>query len=131
MAKSSSWALICVDGKFLFTLRSQTTSRPGQWCLPGGGKRSAESLEEACEREVREEVGLAVKVESLVCEDGGFHYFMCQPADAEPRVTLCLSECSEFRWVRPEELTQLGPIMEFKRMQRVFKILGTSITADD
>jgi len=38
----------------------------GQWCLPSGGAEAGESAAEACEREVREETGLKVRVERLV-----------------------------------------------------------------
>ena len=38
----------------------------GQWCLPGGGMESGESVSEACEREVWEETGLRVRIKRLV-----------------------------------------------------------------
>ncbi|MEW6084050.1 MAG: NUDIX domain-containing protein [Chloroflexota bacterium] len=38
----------------------------GLWCLPGGAMDSGESAAEACEREVREETGLHVRVKRLV-----------------------------------------------------------------
>lgn len=38
----------------------------GLWCLPGGGMESGESAAEACEREVREETGLKVRVKRLI-----------------------------------------------------------------
>lgn len=38
----------------------------GQWCLPGGAMDSGESAAEACEREVREETGLHVRVKRFV-----------------------------------------------------------------
>ncbi len=50
------------QGKFLLTKRADN----GQWCLPGGGLESGESIAEACEREVFEETGLKVRVKRLV-----------------------------------------------------------------
>lgn len=38
----------------------------GLWCLPGGAMDSGESAAEACEREVREETGLHVRVKRFV-----------------------------------------------------------------
>ncbi len=37
-----------------------------QWCLPGGGMESGESVAEACQREVLEETGLTIRVKRLV-----------------------------------------------------------------
>ena len=48
--------------KVLLTRRADN----GQWCLPSGGAEPGESAAEACEREVREETGLKVRVERLV-----------------------------------------------------------------
>ncbi len=38
----------------------------GQWCLPGGAMDSGESAAEACEREVKEETGLHVRVKRFI-----------------------------------------------------------------
>src|SRR6185369_8833057 len=48
--------------KILLTRRSDN----GKWCLPGGRMEPGESAAEACEREVREETGLHVKVSRLI-----------------------------------------------------------------
>ena len=48
--------------KILLTRRTDN----GRWCLPGGAVDAGESLTEACEREVREETGLIVKVKKLI-----------------------------------------------------------------
>src|SRR5262245_31847676 len=50
------------QGRILLTKRADN----GQWCMPGGGMDSGESATEACEREVREETGLKVRVKRLV-----------------------------------------------------------------
>jgi 8-oxo-dGTP diphosphatase len=57
-----AWAIIEQQQKILMVKRSARTSRPGQWCFPGGGIKSTESPEQACIRECREEVGLDVEV---------------------------------------------------------------------
>ena len=48
--------------KILLTRRSDN----GEWCLPGGGLDAGESAEEACVREVWEEIGLTVEVVRLI-----------------------------------------------------------------
>jgi 8-oxo-dGTP pyrophosphatase MutT (NUDIX family) len=57
-----SAAILDEHGRILLTRRVDN----GQWCLPGGGMDSGESVAEACEREVLEETGLGVRVKRLV-----------------------------------------------------------------
>ncbi len=57
-----SAAILDEHGRILLTRRVDN----GQWCLPGGGMDSGESVAEACEREVLEETGLSVRVKRLV-----------------------------------------------------------------
>lgn len=57
-----SAAILDDQGRVLLTKRTDN----GQWCLPGGGVDSGESVAEACEREVWEETGLRVRVKRLV-----------------------------------------------------------------
>jgi len=57
-----SAAIFDEQGRIFLTRRSDN----GQWCLPGGGMESGESVTEACEREVWEETGLRIRVRRLV-----------------------------------------------------------------
>src|SRR5512138_227751 len=57
-----SAAILDEQGRILLTRRTDN----GQWCLPGGGVESGESVAEACEREVLEETGLQVRVKRLI-----------------------------------------------------------------
>lgn len=57
-----SAAIFDEQGRIFLTRRADN----GQWCLPGGGMESGESVTEACEREVWEETGLRVRVKRLV-----------------------------------------------------------------
>lgn len=117
---ASSWALIVHDGLILLTRRSERTSRPGQWCLPGGGIHSGETPEAACVREVREEVGLpVVVVRDLLTEDQQ-HFFLCSALATEP-VIIKPNEVQGYAWSAPDRIRELGVIMDFRRIQRVLR----------
>ena len=53
-------------GQVLLLLRKQAPEA-GTWSLPGGRVEFKERLEDAVVRELREELGVTVEVESLVC----------------------------------------------------------------
>ena len=54
------------DGKVLLLLRKKAPEA-GTWSLPGGRVEFMERLEDAVVRELHEELGITVEVESLVC----------------------------------------------------------------
>ena len=58
-------AIILVDGKLLLIQRGEDSFK-GQYALPGGFVEYGESVEEAVEREVKEETGLDAEVRELV-----------------------------------------------------------------
>ena len=58
--------IVVQDGKVLLLLR-KNAPEAGSWSLPGGRVEFMESLEDAVVRELREELGITVEVESLVC----------------------------------------------------------------
>jgi len=58
--------VVMEDGKVLLLLR-QKEPEAGTWSLPGGRVEFMERLEDAVVRELREELGITVEVESLVC----------------------------------------------------------------
>lgn len=53
------------DGE-LFLLRRDHSPHEGDWVLPGGYVEPHETAWEACEREVREEIGVAVEATAFV-----------------------------------------------------------------
>lgn len=57
------------DRILLCRLSAQVPRHQGKWTLPGGGIEFGERPEEAVVREVREETGLVVTVESLAAVD--------------------------------------------------------------
>jgi 8-oxo-dGTP pyrophosphatase MutT (NUDIX family) len=92
----------------------------GKWCLPGGRMEPGESAVECCEREVREETGLRVRILKLsgvytspdwVIEyrDGNRHQlvafsFICEAIGGQ----LTLSdETTEFGWFTPQQIESM------------------------
>jgi mutator protein MutT len=80
----------------------------GMWEFPGGKCESGESPQEAIHRELREELGITVKLElAFPPIDHDYptfsvtlHPFLCRHRDGEPRALAC----ADMRWVLPDEL---------------------------
>lgn len=116
---SSAWAVIERQGRVLLTRRSTRTSRPGQWCLPGGGIHAGETAAAACVREVREEVGLQAQVIRPLLVEDDQHFFLCEAVEGP--IQLKANEVQEYAWVAPSRLREQGVIMDFRRLQRVLR----------
>jgi ADP-ribose pyrophosphatase YjhB (NUDIX family) len=58
--------LIIQNGKVLLGKRGPASFRPGTWCLPGGFIEFDEDFITAAKREVLEETGLEIEVESII-----------------------------------------------------------------
>jgi mutator protein MutT len=103
-------AVIRRDGKILITQRPDDVHLAKLWEFPGGKVEAGESLRAALQREIREELGVAISVadefytvehdypEKLV----RLHFFNCVIEDGEP---LALG-VADLRWVQPAELAQ-------------------------
>ena len=92
--------------KVFLTRRSDN----GQWCLPGGGVDPGESVEEACVREVWEEVGLKVRVLRLVGVYSDPHRLVVYP-DGNKRQIVAVHFEAEIIEGRPQlshEVTEFG-----------------------
>jgi ADP-ribose pyrophosphatase YjhB (NUDIX family) len=99
----------------------------GRWCLPGGQMEPGESAEEACVREVEEEMGLQVRVARLIgvyttphrniaFADGNRYQLVALSFEAEViggelRVS---DETTEFGYFSPAEIESLD-LMEHHR----------------
>ncbi len=97
-------------GRLLFLKRPDDCDwNPGRWDLPGGKIEALESFDDALRREVREETGLDVTVQSLLAavEDEADRFrlvhliFLGGKAEGEVRLS---DEHSSFSWMHPGDI---------------------------
>ena len=108
-------ALIHDEGGRVLLIRRKFEPNKGRWSLPGGLLETGESLEEGVLREVREELGIGVRLEGLIDvadeiipdKDGRtrFHFilldFLASPGDEK---IVLNGESSAYRWFEPEKV---------------------------
>ena len=96
------------QGQYLCCKRGDWKSAPNKWEFPGGKPEANETLEDALTREIREELGVEIRVLrqfdrsttgeiDLVC-------FVCELVDEVPTNS---TDHSELRWVPEDELSKL------------------------
>jgi len=103
-------ALVDPDGRVLIAQRSEGNEMAGLWEFPGGKIESGERPEAALIRELREELGIAVKEPCLAPFTfashtyGGFHLLMplyvCRRWEGTPRPLVHAA----LKWVRPKDM---------------------------
>jgi 8-oxo-dGTP diphosphatase len=110
--------LIHKDGKILLIKRKFEPNK-GRWSLPGGLMEVGEDPEEAARREVREELGIEVRVEELfqvanevIRDQEGkvrYHFVLVDYLMAPLGDKIALNEESEeYRWFGPQEVEGLN-----------------------
>jgi 8-oxo-dGTP diphosphatase len=103
-------ALVDPDGRMLIAQRPEGKSMAGLWEFPGGKVETGETPEAALIRELREELGIAVKEPCLAPFNfashtyGAFHLLMplylCRRWDGNPRPR----HHAAIKWLRPRDL---------------------------
>lgn len=96
-------------GKLLIAQRKADALLGGLWEFPGGHQEQHETLANCVAREVREELGIKVKVEDeLATVDHAYshfsitlHAFRCRWQSGRPRAL----GCAKWKWVAPRELS--------------------------
>ena len=96
------------DGRILCAKRNQDKSQGGKWEFPGGKPEEGETLEGALMREIREELGIDIRVLRLfdqsITGDIELVAFSCELVAVKPSAS---TDHSELRWLKEEELSGL------------------------
>lgn len=103
-------AILSKDGRFLITKRPEGSHLAGLWEFPGGKKEAHESLELCLQREIKEELGMDIRVDKPIITvqheyDQMFvvlHFFKCTRLKGSPKAL----EGQEIRWVNPADFPQ-------------------------
>lgn len=104
-------AIIERGGLFLAAKRAEGQSNALLWEFPGGKVREGEAVEDALKREIREELGIVVKIKKKL-QSSAHTYpwiainlvpFICTISSGEPHA----HEHSELRWVNKDEALKL------------------------
>lgn len=115
------------EGKILTMRRSEKSPRPLTWDLPGGNLEFGEELESSLLREIEEEMG--VEVEKLLLlnvfenldSDNLFRVTIGYKAKAKTTNVTLSHEHVDFKWVTPEEFTQLDIYEPHRKLVEQFK----------
>ena len=101
-------AIIYKNGRILIDKRKPGGLLGGLWEFPGGKIEKGESLKTALEREVREELGITVRIKRpLITVQHAYshflvtlHAFECTHASGTPKCRTCV----DYKWVYPKQL---------------------------
>jgi ADP-ribose pyrophosphatase len=121
MPQAAVGAVVFKDNRVLLVRRGKPPSK-GIWAIPGGRIGLGESLQQAAERELREETGVMIKAGDPVftfdyidTDNNGnvrYHYIIIDLEAAfisgRPKAG---DDAADARWVSPEELQRL-PVSE-------------------
>ena len=122
--------LVYENGRVLVEKRSEDKEvDPGIVVTPSGHVEKSESLDEACHRELKEELGLECeKLEKITEETWDadvekqlIHYFEYKDWRGEPEAR----EAEEIYWVGPEDLEIMDIQWERKLIKEFFEQVGT------
>jgi mutator protein MutT len=102
--------LLWRDGRVLITKRPEGKHLAGLWEFPGGKQERGETLEACLEREMKEELGIEVRVGKHLCtvhheykdRRVSLHLFLCTHLEGD----LKPMDFQEIKWVSPEDLLQ-------------------------
>jgi 8-oxo-dGTP diphosphatase len=102
--------LVFRGGHLLITQRSPEAHCGGLWEFPGGKREAGESFEECLKRELREELGIEVKVREMIeslrhdypDKSVFIKFFHCEWLENEPRPL----HCHDLAWISAVDLSR-------------------------
>jgi A/G-specific adenine glycosylase len=105
-------AILVHEGSIFLQKRPEKGLMPGLWEFPGGKLEKGETPEEGLKRELREELGIAVRVgqrlppvrHSYTSFRVRMRPYFCSPASSPESIRL--EKASESRWVKPAQLPE-------------------------
>jgi 8-oxo-dGTP diphosphatase len=113
-------AIIPRDGRMLVIRRSRTVVAPLTYCFPGGGIEDGESEEAALIREVREEIGVAIRPVKRLweCVTAWKVQLAWWTAEMDPNAVPVANpaEVDSIHWVTPGEMAQLPGLLDSNRI---------------
>jgi len=104
-------AIVERHGKYLITRRRLTATLAGPWAFPGCRVKPGESDETTLEREVRDQLGVDVKVGAMKAHRTRYYTgysvdFVSYETSLASEQHPCALHVADFRWVAPGELDQ-------------------------
>jgi len=119
------------DGKILTIRRSKTAGRRAlTWDLPGGNLEFGEKLEDSILREIREETSIEVEKLLILNTSVGFdsadafRVTIGYTAKAKTKSVVLSYEHDDFKWVTPEEFTQLDIYEPHRKLIEQFSLIN-------
>lgn len=105
-------AVLVRDGRVLACRRAPGRTAAGQWEFPGGKVEAGETPEQALVREIREELGVDIRVGDLVdrtvTDSGGVAIDLaCYRAELTGELPTSSTDHDALLWVRTTELAAL------------------------
>ena len=101
-------AVIEDDGAVLACRRRPGKAAAGRWEFPGGKVEAGESPEQALTREIREELGIGIRIVSHLTSDvTGPIRLVCLLAELDSVRPVSSTDHDELRWVARERLGEL------------------------
>jgi len=125
------------DGRYLVVKRgSHEKAFPNMWTVPGGKVEDNQTIEEALQEEIEEEVGLQLKNGKVLLKDVAFirpddqtvkvFTFLCESENVD-KVKLS-NDFTEYRWVTIEELKELPHVGIFGEFEKAEEIINSNIS---